>query len=204
MYQVLASGGFETPLRAISEVMDSEGRPLRRYKIKVKPALDPNVVYLTTQALTNVVRFGTGRGANRYLGNVSVAGKTGTTDDLRDSWFAGYDAEHVVVTWVGKDDNSSIGLTGASGALRVWAHVMRKLGVVDLAGEPPPGVVWRWAKPRSRFITQAGCKSALRLPYLVVTLPKVEVCNTTHGMAYDSTVPESSDAETVGVTTRKE
>ena len=82
------------------------------------------------RALEAVMHHGTGR-SSRFA-NAGVAGKTGTSDDYRDSWFAGFDDAHLVVVWVGADDNTPTGLSGATGALRVWDAIMTHLSVHPL------------------------------------------------------------------------
>ena len=112
-YQTIASGGFRMPLRAIREVTDGDGKRLSRYALSVQQAFAPEAMFLLTQALIDVMRTGTGRSAYQRLPrDLVVAGKTGTTDDLRDSWFAGFDENHLAVVWIGRDDNQPIGLTG--------------------------------------------------------------------------------------------
>ena len=74
------------------------------------------------------MREGTAQSLSNWLpADLNVAGKTGTTDDLRDSWFAGYTGDHVAVVWVGRDDNKPSGLTGASGAMTVWGEMMKNI-----------------------------------------------------------------------------
>jgi penicillin-binding protein 1B len=141
MYQTLAAGGNLATLKGIREVTDPQGRVLSRYPLQVRRTVDPKAVFLLNHALEQVVRSGTARRLPALLGgDYRVAGKTGTTDDLRDSWFAGFDQRHVAVTWVGRDDNGSTGLTGASGAMRVWADLLRRIGPVSIERTPPPGV----------------------------------------------------------------
>jgi len=118
LYQVFASGGFRTPLRAVREVLDASGRPLSRYALNVRQVADPASVYLLNWTLRQVVEQGTGKGLGRLLpAGLQVAGKTGTTDDYRDSWFAGFSGDKVGVVWVGRDDNKPAGLSGATGAM---------------------------------------------------------------------------------------
>jgi penicillin-binding protein 1B len=126
MYQPLASKGFRVPLRAIREVTNADGKPLRRYALNMVQAAEPAAVGQLQRALVDVVRYGTARYAHNALPKQwRLAGKTGTTDDLRDSWFAGFGADRLAVVWVGRDDNRSAGLTGSSGALRVWTDLMK-------------------------------------------------------------------------------
>ena len=138
MYTTLAAGGYQSPLSAIREVQTKEGEPLERYPITVRQTLPEAPAYLLTWALNKVMTLGTGRAAyNIIQPDVALAGKTGTTDDLRDAWFAGYGSDRVGVVWVGRDDYQPMGLTGASGALPIWARTMRDLRVRGLDLVPP-------------------------------------------------------------------
>jgi len=97
LYQSLAASGFNTPLRAIREVQASDGELLQRYPLKIQQQLDDATMHQLNYALQNVMRAGTGRRAYRYLPqDVAIAGKSGTSNEYRDSWFAGYDAAHNV------------------------------------------------------------------------------------------------------------
>jgi len=113
MYQTLASGGFRTPLRAIREVTTQEGRPLARYALRVEQAIAPESAYLITAAMQGVVREGTAQGLKSMVpAEIAVAGKTGTTDEQRDAWFAGFTGDRLAVVWVGYDDNRAARLSG--------------------------------------------------------------------------------------------
>ena len=112
MYQTLASGGFQMPLRTIREVLTAAGAPLQRYPLAIEQVVEPAPVFLLTTALQEAVRAGTARTLSRqFATSMAVAGKTGTTDDMRDSWFAGYTGNYVGVVWVGRDNNLPTGLT---------------------------------------------------------------------------------------------
>ncbi len=137
VYNSLGNGGFHAPLKAVRAVLDVDGKPLERYQLKIDRAADPSAVAQLTTSMLQVVDRGTARGARRWLPpGLSVAGKTGTSDDLRDSWFAGFTNDHVVVVWVGADDNTPTGLSGASGALPIWARLVAGFG--DLGYEALP------------------------------------------------------------------
>jgi penicillin-binding protein 1B len=113
------------PLRAVRSVVAENGELLNRYEIEIAEAADPAAVYALNQGLVQVMERGTGRTVRRQLpDDLIVAGKTGTSDDLRDSWFAGFTNDHLIVTWVGADDNRPIGLTGSTGAAKIWAQVL--------------------------------------------------------------------------------
>jgi penicillin-binding protein 1B len=173
MYQTLASGGFRTPLRAVREVLTATGEPLQRYPLTVEQVADPASVFLLTTALQEVVRQGTGRLLSRSFATaMAVAGKTGTTDDLRDSWFAGFTGDYVAVVWLGRDNNLPTGLTGATGALPVWEELMRRVSIQPLRPSPPPEVEFVWIDPQGRR-TDAQCPGAMTLPFLTGTEPRV-------------------------------
>ncbi|MEW8397741.1 MAG: penicillin-binding protein 1B, partial [Candidatus Thiodiazotropha sp.] len=117
-------------------------------------------------ALIEVTRSGTGKALQWLLpGEVEVAGKTGTTDKLRDSWFAGFDRKHVAVVWVGRDDNRPTGLTGSSGAMRVWARFMNAIGISPLQGNRPLGVEMLAIDPESGLLGE-GCPQAREYPFI--------------------------------------
>ena len=138
LYQTLASGGYRVPLIAIREVMTHEGELLQRYPLRLRQTANPAAVYLLTVALHEVTRYGTAKALGNLLPEtLKVAGKTGTTNDSRDSWFAGFSAEHLGVVWVGRDNNKPTGLTGATGAMQVWADIMRTIPTASLAMSRP-------------------------------------------------------------------
>jgi len=127
LYQVLASGGFRTPLTVISEVLTRNGKPLQRSQIHIQQVVKPRHVAVINSMLTTVVESGTARALKATFPGTVIAGKTGTTNDLRDSWFAGFGADYLGVVWVGKDDNTATGLTGASGAMQIWGDMMKSV-----------------------------------------------------------------------------
>ncbi|MFA5940306.1 MAG: penicillin-binding protein 1B [Sinimarinibacterium sp.] len=167
MYATLAAGGFQAPLSAIREVQTKDGEPLTRFPIQVKQTLPDGPVYLVDWALRQVVAQGTGRGVYSTLPpDVVVAGKTGTTDDYRDSWFAGFSADHVAVVWVGRDDNQPTGLSGSSGALPIWARVMRDLNVQSFDPIEPGSVETVLVDIQSGLRADENCVDAVSVPYL--------------------------------------
>ncbi len=177
IYQSLASGGFSMPLRAIREVTDGHGERLARYGLSGRQSVDPGPVFLVNRALIEAMRTGTGRAVRNRLGpRTVVAGKTGTTDDLRDSWFAGFDERRLAVVWVGRDDNKPVSLTGANGALQLWADLIARLGPESIKAVPPPDVQWHWADRMSGRRTDRGCRGAISMPFLRGSLPGYFEC----------------------------
>ncbi len=171
-YGTLAAAGFRTPISAIREVITRENVPLRRFPFQLGEAVDSSAVFLLDWALQQVMQQGTGRGAYRYLDSaIRVAGKTGTTDELRDSWFAGYGADLLSVVWVGRDDNAPAGLTGAAGALPIWSQIMSDAGVQSLNGSAPEGVEWMRVDLASHLPAPEGCRTIVRIPFTEGSVP---------------------------------
>jgi penicillin-binding protein 1B len=172
LYQTLASGGFRTPLRAIREVLTFTGQPLQRYPLDVEQVVDASSNYLLTAALQEVVQEGTAKGLHRYLPKeLGIAGKTGTTDDFRDSWFAGFSGDRLGVVWVGRDDNQPAGLTGASGAMTVWAEMMAGLDLEPLVLPVPDNIERVWIESPSGLRSASGCPDVIELPFIVGSAP---------------------------------
>jgi penicillin-binding protein 1B len=131
LYGTFASGGFYMPQKAVIAVLDESGRALSRHSLQMEQRIAPEHAQALSRALESVMRRGTGAGSR--FARTGTAGKTGTSDDFRDSWFAGYDDAHLSVIWVGADDNTPTGLSGSAGAMRVWDEIMMHLGVTPLA-----------------------------------------------------------------------
>ncbi|VUD40523.1 Penicillin-binding protein 1B [Thalassocella blandensis] len=171
MYASFASGGFKTPFRAIRDVTTKSGEPLNRYNVKVEPVIDPKINYLTVVAMQQVVKHGTAKSLSRYVNpEFAIAGKTGTTDDSRDSWFAGFSGNLLAVTWIGNDANQSIRLTGATGALTVWGEVMQHINMQALDLPKPEGVVMLPVDLQSGFLHTENCDEAFKLPFVLAFL----------------------------------
>lgn len=177
MYQTIAAGGFRTPLKSIVAVLDSDGDSLSRYSLSVDQVASSEASYLIAFLLTQVVERGTARSASAILPNLMpLAGKTGTTNDLRDSWFAGYGSDKLAVVWIGRDDNKPTGLSGSSGALRVWTDLMLKVKPQPLSMAPPEGV--RWQKILDGKRTDDDCEGASAFPFIEPYLPdEYEPCD---------------------------
>jgi penicillin-binding protein 1B len=134
LYGNFASGGFYMAPKAVTSVLGENGDLLATVPIEVRQTIDGARAAAVTGALEIAMREGTG--ASSRFARAGVAGKTGTSDDYRDSWFAGFDDAHVAVVWIGHDDNSPTGLSGATGALRVWEEIMVRAHVEPLVLSP--------------------------------------------------------------------
>jgi penicillin-binding protein 1B len=165
VYQTIASSGFYLPLRAIQSVFDNNGSLLTRYGLQVEQRFTPELMYLLNHGLQRVMAEGTGQKLNNP-NNIKLAGKTGTTNDLRDSWFAGYSGDKMVVVWLGNDDNQSIALTGSSGALRVWGRIMEVVKAKPLAIPEPEAIVWRRIDIETLQPTHIFNRNSTTLPFI--------------------------------------
>jgi penicillin-binding protein 1B len=138
LFNGLANGGFRNPLRAVRAVISTDGKPLKAFPLQVTPVASPEVMYQLDRMLVLVMDHGTGRSARALLpADLVVAGKSGTSSDYRDSWFAGFSGSHLAVVWVGYDDDAPTVFTGSAGALPVWAHIMSGLGTSSWTAPMP-------------------------------------------------------------------
>ncbi len=167
MYQTIANGGFNTPLRAIRSVLTAEGEPLKRYPFQIQQRFDAGAIYLLQSAMQRTLREGTGRSVyNRLPGSLTLAGKTGTSNDSRDSWFAGFSQDLLAVVWMGRDDNGPTPFTGASGALQVWTDFMYRADPLPLDMPQPDNIVQAWMDPHSGLGSDPSCPGAVQMPYI--------------------------------------
>ena len=174
MYQTLAGDGFSTPIKSIRAVVDTEGKQLQSYPFTVKQAVDPAATYIVNTILQEVMHEGTGRTAySSFPENYGLAGKTGTTNDAKDSWFAGYTGDYLSVVWVGRDDNKPIGLTGSTGALPLWTALMKQISTQPVNLIPPDNVKLVWVDPGSGLLTHKGCGDGKQYPYISGSEPTV-------------------------------
>ena len=173
MYHTLANGGFRAQLRSIRAVLTVEGQPLQRYALSINQVFDSASIFLVDTALQEAVRKGTGRSLYQVLpDSLNVAGKTGTTDDLRDSWFAGFTSDRLAVVWLGVDDNRPSGLTGASGALRVWGDIIKAIGAQPGTLVQPENIEMVWIDPKTNLRADSACEGAVQLPFILGSSPQ--------------------------------
>lgn len=179
MYLTLANQGFNMPLRAIREVTTALGDVISRYPVQVEQVFPPESLFLLQHALQRVMRVGTGRSVYASLPtSLDLAGKTGTTNDNRDSWFAGFSGDYLAVVWLGNDDNKPTAFTGSSGALKVWTDFMKTIPQTSVSMVQPEQVKYYWFDKQSGKRTDEHCKNASLLPIWgdISTLP-YQSCN---------------------------
>jgi penicillin-binding protein 1B len=172
MYQTLAGDGFLSRLKAIRAVVASDGSRLQSYPFTVKQTLDPAVTYIVNTMLQEVMTEGTGHAANNiFPKGYGLVGKTGTTNDAKDSWFAGYAGDYLSVVWVGRDDNKSAGLTGATGALPVWLSLMKQISTQPVNLIAPDNIKMMMIDNSSGLLASNECGNTRRYPYITGSEP---------------------------------
>ncbi len=177
-YTAFANSGQLTEPRPIKRVTNSEGIGIIEQKPESQPALRPEVAWLMTNIMQDVLDRGTAARARTLYGfRATAAGKTGTS---RDGWFAGYTPNLVCVVWVGFDDNSELGLEGAKSALPIWVSFMKEAlkARPDLGGDSfprPEGIVEAEIDPSNGLLATEGCPGR-RLEYFIEGTQPVQIC----------------------------
>ncbi|HJF27984.1 MAG TPA: penicillin-binding protein 1B [Acinetobacter lwoffii] len=193
IYGNFATGGFKYPVKAIRSVVDANGKSLDRYSLDVQPTINPASAYALNYGLQQVMNSGTGRAAyNSLPRSLNLAGKSGTTNDTRDSWFAGYSGNYMAVVWLGLDDNKTTGLTGSSGALPVWTNVMKQLRQKPVNLAQPNEIQWHWLDRYTGQLSAQGCEGAMYIPISSHAIPNQA---TACGISHYATEPYTIDSE---------
>ncbi|MDZ4730224.1 MAG: penicillin-binding protein 1B [Xanthomonadales bacterium] len=178
IYQSLAAGGYSVPLRAVTAVQTQQGGELVRYPLRLMPQPNREAIGVLNYALTQVVERGTAKALPGLLGSeIAIAGKTGTTNDKRDSWFVGYTRDRIGVAWVGRDDNQPARVTGSNAAMRVWARLFRELPLEPVDLRMPDGAYWLWVDAVESAVTDENCPGAGQVPFVSGSEPeRVSTC----------------------------
>lgn len=178
MYEYIASDGHALPLLAVRGVVNGNGQTIKRYEVQPGKGEYQEAVRLITWAMQQVATYGTAASiGNSPLAALHAAGKTGTSNGLRDSWFAGFTGEHLAVFWMGRDDNKPAHLFGATGALRAWRDLFAKLPTKPLSAAPGEGLQMAWINPADGKPTEPQCSGAQQVPVVAGSLPdEVEGC----------------------------
>lgn len=178
VYNAIANGGTHRPLRAVQAVVAADGRKLAAAPREARRAADADAVYQLNRMLTEVMVRGTGSaGAAILPAGLVTAGKTGTSSDLRDSWFAGFSGGHLIVVWIGHDDNSPTGLTGSQGALPVWSKVMGGIGSRSWEAPMPVALEEVWLDYATGLVTEPDCADDV----VLVAVPRGTPLEYMHG-----------------------
>jgi len=172
LYQSLANDGETKTLHTVVAVTDNDDQTFFGYHHLPVQAISTNAAYLTKYAMTHVTKKGTAKALRWQNQGKLLAGKTGTTDDLRDSWYAGFDNNETTVVWLGRDDNKSTGLTGSSGALNVYSDFVNSRGGVSLSLARPEGISTGYVDKISGVAVAQDCNETIAIPVLALMWPK--------------------------------
>ncbi|MDG6895996.1 penicillin-binding protein 1B [Volucribacter amazonae] len=169
LYQVIANEGYKINLTTVDVVVNRQGKIIYQPNQTGEQVVPQQAAFQTLYTMQQTVERGTGRSLQREFAHLHLAGKTGTTNDARDTWFVGIDGKDVATVWLGRDDNGETKLTGASGALQIYQHYLQQANIKPLKLTTPAEIQWVginsyggwdcnssrtipvWAKPNQRF-----------------------------------------------------
>jgi penicillin-binding protein 1B len=175
-YTLFTNEGSVRPLHAIDRIATSD-KQLKPAAVKLKPVARADAAFLVTNMMRSVINEGTGFGARAAGFTLDAAGKSGTTNDLRDAWFVGFTPELLTVTWVGYDDNQPLGLSGTQAALPIWTEFMKKAlaGHTNRPFEAPEGITWAEIDRDTGKLATPGCPRTMTESFISGTEP-TEYC----------------------------
>ncbi|KJX48695.1 bifunctional glycosyl transferase/transpeptidase [Enterobacter hormaechei] len=158
-FQTTASGGNRAPLSALRSVIAEDGSVLYQSFPQAERAVPAQAAYMTLWTMQQVVQRGTGRQLGAKYPGLHLAGKTGTTNNNVDTWFAGIDGREVVITWVGRDNNQPTKLYGASGAMSIYQRYLANQSPVPLNLVAPEDIVDMGVDSSGNFICGGGVRT---------------------------------------------
>jgi penicillin-binding protein 1B len=175
-YTLFANGGSMKPAMPISRIVNA-GKDIPVQVAAPRQVARPDTTFLVTNMMRSVINEGTGAGARAAGFALDAAGKSGTTNDLRDAWFVGFTPELLTVVWVGLDDNQPVGLTGTQAALPIWTAFMSRAlaGRPNATFEPPQGVTFAEIDRDTGKLATIGCPRTFREAFIQGTEP-LELC----------------------------
>ncbi|MDX3775116.1 penicillin-binding protein 1B [Chromatiaceae bacterium AAb-1] len=176
LYQTIANNGVYQPLAVIQAVTDQQGNLLYQRNTVPQMRYNPEEMYLLQYALIQATQSGTARMLRQEFPGKTFAGKTGTSSDYRDSWFSGFDQNSLLISWLGRDDNKPIGLTGSSGALRIFSRYFKQYGSFSLIRYRPDRITLQAFSGESGYPSAQNCFNVLLLPAISVEMPVSNEC----------------------------
>lgn len=185
MYQTIANNGRYIPLHSITAIMSPDDNLLWQFDVPEEQRVDEQATYLLNYALHKVTLEGTAKAVRKTFPDINMAGKTGTTDDYRDSWFSGFDKNILVTSWIGKDNNQPVNLSGASGAMQLFIGYQKQQESKSLVRRFPDGLGIAHFDNATGDISKAGCSDTFSVPAIITALPPIP--KTCTG---ESTVPD--------------
>lgn len=181
-YTAFANGGKRVELQAISHVNSSRGDLAREREMQQTRVLREQTAYLITDMLKTVMRSGTGASIRQWGIPQVLAGKTGTTNDQKDAWFVGYTPDFICLVWVGYDNNTPVGMTGAQAALPIWARFMKKVqNQIPVRDFPRPrGIIEKQIDPYTGKLASYSCTYAVNELFIQGTEPLSQCSDADH------------------------
>jgi len=176
-YTVFPNDGLLRPLKYVERILRGGKDVTKKAPAEPRQVARPDTTFLVTNMMRSVLNEGTAAGARAAGFTLDAAGKTGTTNDLRDAWFVGFTPELLTVVWVGFDDNQPVGLSGAQAALPIWTQFMKAAlsGQPDTPFEAPEGITFVDIDPDTGKLAAPGCPRTFREAFLAGTEP-TDVC----------------------------
>ena len=172
-YQTIAADGFHTPLRSIRQIKDTKGDLEFSYPYSIEQRIRPEPIALLKFAMQQTFIRGTARGySQNAIQSWNAGGKTGTSDDQRDSWFVGFAGELLVLVWLGFDDNRPTPLTGRTGAFQVWKNFINDINPVKTEKPSLSRIKYVWTDMQDGRLSGKKCKNSLLVPFIQGTEPQ--------------------------------
>ena len=173
-YQTIAADGFYSPLRSIRQIKDTTGEIEFLYPYSIEQKIRPEPIALLKFAMQQTFERGTARGySKKQIKNWNAGGKTGTSDDQRDSWFIGFAGDLLVLVWLGFDDNRQTPLTGRTGAFQVWKNFINETNPVKADKTSLSRIEYFWTDLQDGLLSGEKCKNSLLVPFIKGTEPKI-------------------------------
>ena len=177
MYLPIANQGYAERAHTIKSISSSKGETLWQFAATNAQVISTDAVYLMDYALTQVAKTGTAKSLTWRMKGHEIAGKTGTSNDLRDSWFVGYDDKLLVTTWLGKDNNEPTGLTGSSGALLLFSDFLKKQGITTKKRVKPNAVAITLFEQETGHAVAKKCDNTLSYPAISRGIVMAQSCS---------------------------
>ena len=172
LYQTLANKGAYIPLNSIRYVTNADNVILTRRSVQQLQLLDTVATEQVKSAMLGVMQKGTARSTQILFPNIALAGKTGTTDDYKDSWFVGYDGQLLTTVWMGSDKDQSIHLSGSSGALKLWQAFYQHIALRPVLLAQDDTLEWAYTDETGHYLMDKACANSQYLPFKAGEVPE--------------------------------
>lgn len=176
MYLAIANQGYSEQAHAINLISSGKGETLWQFQAANEQIISTDAAYLMDYALTQVTKTGTAKSLSWRMKDNKIAGKTGTSNDLRDSWFIGYDDKLLITTWLGKDNNNTTGLTGSSGALLLFSDFIKKQGIVNRKHRKPDAIAMTLFERKTGHAVTSQCDNTINYPAISAGIVMQQSC----------------------------